>query len=160
MIRHFLLFFIFLLACFSCQKEEKTEKKDIHKYILVDKSSNPIPLPEDKLIVVNFLAYSCGSCMKELPVIKKVLREKDYRERFNFIGIVIDSDKGDFSDPDFPIYPGHKQNFIRFPVPGTPTTYIITPQGRKLVIIHGAVTEENFRKFLNQALEKVKKMIS
>jgi len=158
MIRYFLLFFVFLLAFFSCQKEEKTEKKDIHKYILVDKNLKPIPLPEDKLIVVNFLAYSCGSCMKELPVIKKVLREKDYREKFSFIGIVIDSDKGDFSDPDFPIYPGHKQNFVRFPVPGTPTTYIITPQGRKLVIIHGAVTEENFRNFLNQALEKVKKL--
>ncbi|WP_456464208.1 TlpA family protein disulfide reductase [Persephonella sp.] len=154
MIRIFLFFVVFALANLSCQKEEKAEKKDLHKYILVDKNSNPIPLPEDKLIVVNFLAYSCSSCMKELPVIKKVLREKDYRKKFSFIGIVIDSDKGDFSDPDFPIYPGHKQNFVRFPVPGTPTTYIITPKGKKLVIIYGAVKEENFRRFLNDALRK------
>ncbi len=156
--RFFLILVVFAFIGFSCQKEEKAEKKDIYKYILVDKNSNPIPLPEDKLIVVNFLAYSCSSCMRELPVIKKVLREKDFKEKFRFIGIVIDSDKGDFSDPDFPIYPGHKQNFVRFPVPGTPTTYIITPKGRKLVIIYGAVTEENLRKFLKQAIEKAKKL--
>ncbi len=158
MIRIFLFFLVFAFVNLSCQKEEKSEKKDLHKYILVDRNSNPIPLPEDKLIVVNFLAYSCSSCMRELPVIKKVLREKKFKGRFQFIGIVIDSDKGDFYDPDFPIYPGHKQNFVRFPVPGTPTTYIITPKGKKLIIIHGAVTEENFRKFLKQAVEKAERL--
>ena len=158
MIKYFLFFMIFSLLNLSCQKEDKAERKDIHRYILIDKSSNPIPLPKNKLIVVNFLAYSCGTCMKELPVIKKVLKEKDFTEKFQFIGIVIDSDKGDFSDPVFPIYPGHKQNFVRFPVPGTPTTYIITPKGKKLVIIYGAVTEGSFRNFLNQAIEKAKRL--
>lgn len=148
---------VFLLVFFllGCQEEKK---KTIVKNdsLLIDINGNPIPLPKDKLIILNFLAYSCSSCMKEIPILKKVLKEPEFKDKFQIIGIVIDSKKGDFSDPDFPIYPGHNQNFVRFPVPGTPTTYIITPNGKKLVIIYGAVTEKNLRKFLNQALEKAK----
>ena len=152
----FLMFFLVFLT-FSCQKEQ-ADNKEVFKSILLSADGKPIPLPEDKLIFINFLAYSCTSCMKELPVIKKVLSEPKYKDKFQFIGIVIDSDKGDFSDPNFPIYPGHKRNFVRFPVQGTPTTYIITPKGKKLVVIFGAVTEENLRKFLDQALQKAKSL--
>ena len=152
----FLTFFLVFLT-FSCQKEQ-ADNKEAFKSILLSADGKPIPLPEDKLIFINFLAYSCTSCMKELPVIKKVLSEPKYKDKFQFIGIVIDSDKGDFSDPNFPIYPGHKRNFVRFPVQGTPTTYIITPKGKKLLVIFGAVTEENLRKFLDQALQKAKSL--
>ena len=152
--RYLVLFLSFFVLSLSCQKEEKTADRDIHRYILVDKNGNPIPLPENKLIVVNFLAYSCSSCMREIPVLKKVIQEPRFKDKFHLIGIVIDSDKGDFSDPVFPVYPAHKQDFVRFPVPGTPTTYIITTEGKKLVVIYGAVTEQNFRKFLKQALKK------
>ncbi len=150
----FLLFFIFIVSCNNKTEENKTE--NLSKYILVDKNGNPIPLPKDKLIVVNFLAYSCISCMKEMPIMKKVISSPEYRDKFQIIGIVIDSPKGDLSDPTFPIYPNNDVNFVRFPVKGTPTTYIITPEGKKLVIIFGAITEESFKKFLNQALEKYK----
>ena len=151
----FIPFFIF-----SCDKESKTEKttENLSKYILVDKNGNPIPLPKDKLIVVNFLAYSCVSCMKEIPEMKKVISLPKYRDKFQIIGMVIDSPDGDLSDPLFPIYPNNNVNFVRFPVRGTPTTYIITPEGKKLVYIIGAVNEESFRKFLDEALEKYKKI--
>ncbi len=154
-------FFLFFILIFSCDdkksvKNEKSNEK-LSKYILVDKEGNPIPLPKDKLIIVNFLAYSCVSCMKEIPVMKKVVLMPQYRDKFQIIGIVIDSSKGDLTDPLFPIYPNHNVNFVRFPVRGTPTTYIITPKGKKLVVIIGAVNEENFKKFLNEALEKYKK---
>ncbi|WP_457641604.1 TlpA family protein disulfide reductase [Persephonella sp.] len=133
------------------------ERKDFHKYLLIDKNGNPVPLPEDKIIVLNFMAYSCNSCMKEIPVMKKIIQEPEFKNKFQIIAMVIDSERGDLSDPIFPIYPNHKQNFVRFPVPGTPTTYIITPKGKKLVTIYGAVTEENFRKFLREALKKAEK---
>ncbi|SNZ08591.1 plasmid transfer operon protein [Persephonella hydrogeniphila] len=154
--RYIFIFIPIFIILLSCQEKEKTSDKELHRYILVDKNGNPVPLPKDKLIVVNFLAYSCSSCMKEIPVLKKVIQEPQFKDKFQLIGIVIDSDKGDLSDPVFPIYPSHKQNFVRFPVPGTPTTYIITPEGKKLVVIYGAVTEKNFREFLKQALEKMK----
>ena len=148
-----LLVFLF----FSCQKE-KVNNKEAFKSILLSADGKPIPLPKNKLIFVNFLAYSCTSCMKEMPIIKKVLSEPKYKNKFQFIGIVIDSNEGDFSDPNFPIYPGDKRNFVRFPVRGTPTTYIITPKGKKLLVIFGAVTEENLRKFLDQAIQKAESL--
>ena len=92
--------------------------------------------------------------MQELPVIKKVLSSSKYRDKFSFIGCVIDADKDDLKDRDFPFYSCNRANFVRFPVHGTPTTYVITPKGKKLVFIFGAVTEENLKKFLDEALRK------
>ena len=150
-----LLIFAILIAC--NKREEKKESIKIPKgAILVDKNGNPIPLPKDKLIVVNFMAYSCSSCMEEIPILKKVLKEPEFKDRFTLIAIAIDGDKNDFSDPEFPIYANNSINQVRFPVPGTPTTYIITPEGKKLVYILGAVTEENLKKFLREALDKYK----
>ncbi len=149
---------LFITIFFACnKKEEKKENVQIPKgAILVDKNGNPIPLPKDKLIVVNFMAYSCSSCMKEIPVLKKVLKEPEFKNKFVLIALAIDADKNDLSDPDFPIYANNNVNQVRFPVPGTPTTYIITPEGKKLVYILGAVTEENLRNFLREALKKYK----
>jgi len=150
----FLLFFLLFLGC----KDDRENDQIINKNaILIDKEGKEIPLDEDKIIIVNFLAFSCVSCMKELPVFKKVLNEPKYKGKFQFIGIAIDSSEGDFSDKNFPIYPNHNANFVRFRVNGTPTTYIILPNGRKLVVIYGAVTEESLRKFLDEALEKAEK---
>ncbi len=150
------VFLIFLIFLFSCREKEESITK-YAGYILVDKEGKEIPIPKDKLIFVNFMAYSCSSCMKEIPVIKKVLREKQYKDLFAFIGCVIDADKNDLSDPFFPMYTCNRSNFVRFPVSGTPTTYIITPDGKKLIVIFGAVTEENLRKYLNTAIKKYEK---
>ncbi len=153
-----LLIFIFGLFFISCkeksgQPESPTSAKSTNA-ILLDKKGNPVPLPQDKLIIVNFFAYSCSSCMKEMPILKKIVQEPEFKDKFQIIGMVLDSSKPDLSDPIFPIYPNNNKNFVRFKVPGTPTTYIITPKGKKLVIIFGAVTEDSFRKFLKEALKK------
>ncbi len=75
---------------------------------------------------------------------------------FVFLFVSCQKDKEPRPSP-YLLYPSSSQNFVRFPVPGTPTTYIITSGGKKLVIIYGAATEGNFRKFLFQALKKAKK---
>jgi len=150
-----LLIFIFVIGC---KTEEKTENTDKNlNAVLLDKEGNPIPLDENKIIVVNFLSYSCVSCMKELPVFKQVLSEEKYKDKFQFVGIVLDSSEGDFSDKNFPIYPNNNRNFVRFKVNGTPTTYIILPNGRKLIVIYGAITPKSLRKFLDEALRKAEK---
>ncbi len=151
------LVLVFLLFGIGCKEKDK-ENITVSKHILINKEGKPIPLPKDKLIFVNFMAYSCSSCMKELPVIKKVLSSPKYKDKFAFIGCVIDADKDDLTDKNFPFYSCNKANFVRFPVPGTPTTYVITPQGKKLLFIFGAVTEENLKKFLDEALRKYEKI--
>jgi len=154
--KKYTVYFLFLfLFIFSACRNDNSESQVIDKNaILVDKSGKEIPLDKDKIIIVNFLAFSCVSCMRELPVFKKVLNEPKYKGKFQFVGIAIDSSEGDFSDKNFPIYPNHNANFVRFRVNGTPTTYIILPNGRKLVVIYGAVTEKSLRKFLDEALKK------
>ncbi len=152
----FAFFILFSLLFLSCEKENKEVK--LYPYILVDKNGNQIPLPKDKLIFVNFLAYSCSSCMRELPILKRVLSEKKYREKIAFVGCVIDAEKNDLKDKNFPFYACNKANFVRFPVPGTPTSYIITPDGKKLLKIFGAVTEKKLRAFLDEALRKYEKI--
>jgi thiol-disulfide isomerase/thioredoxin len=151
------IFLIFIFAFLNSCEENRRENKNINtSAILIDAKGNPIPLNEDKIIIVNFLSFSCVSCMKELPTFKKVLNEPKYKGKFQFIGLALDNSTGDFSDKEFPIYPNNNRNFVRFRVNGTPTTYIILPNGKKLVVIYGAVTEESLRKFLDEALEKAK----
>jgi len=152
------VFLVIVMILSSCKnKSEKKESVSISKgAVIVDINGNSIPLPEDKLIVLNFMAYGCSSCMKEIPVLKKVLKEPEFKDKFVLIGMVIDSTKNDFSDPEFPKYANNKVNFVRFPVPGTPTTYIITPKGKKLIYILGAITEESLKNYLRKALERYK----
>ena len=118
--------------------------KSFAKDMLKDKFGNPVKLPENKLIVLNFMAYSCGHCMAEIPIIKKVSREPEFKNNFVVIAFAIDGKQNDFKDPEFPIYANHPENQVRFPILGTPTTYIITPNGKKLITIYGALTEEKF----------------
>ncbi len=158
MVRYLTLFLISVSILLFSGCKEKKEKVFVSKHILVNKEGKEIPLPKDRLIFINFMAYSCGSCMKELPVIKKVLSDPEYRDKFVFIGCVIDADKDTLEDKNFPFYSCNRSNFVRFPVPGTPTTYIITPEGKKLVVIFGAITEENLKKFLDDALKKYEKI--
>jgi thiol-disulfide isomerase/thioredoxin len=152
------LIFVLTLNFISCKnKEKKSEISFSEKEknaIILDKNGNPIPLPKDKIIILNFFAYSCSACMEEMPILKKIIQEPEFKGKFQIIGLVLDSNKPDLSDPNFLIYPNNNKNFVRFKVPGTPTTYIITPEGKKLVVIFGAVTEDSFRKFLREALKK------
>jgi thiol-disulfide isomerase/thioredoxin len=155
------IIYLFLVVVFiSCDKKEENKSLKVapKNAIVIDYEGKEIPLPKDKLIILNFLAYSCSSCMEEIPILKKVLKEDKYKDRFYLVGLVIDSKENDLSDKQFPIYANNKINQVKFPVPGTPTTYIISPEGKKLVIIYGAITEENLRKFLDEALIKYKKI--
>ncbi|MEJ5172755.1 MAG: TlpA disulfide reductase family protein [Hydrogenothermaceae bacterium] len=125
------------------------------KVKLSDKSGREITLPKDKIIILNFMAYSCGHCMAEVPVFKKVLKDPEFKDRFVIYGFALDGKENNFQDRDFPIYANNPKNNVLFPTMGTPTTYIISPSGKKLQIIYGSITEENFRKFLRESLKKV-----
>lgn len=138
-------FLVLMLFSLSFSKE---------KTLLLDKFSNPVPLPSDKLIILNFMAYSCGHCMAEIPTIKKVLKEKEFEGKFIVIAFALDGKDNNFKDKDFPIYANNPKNQVLFPIFGTPTTYIINPSGKKLAVVYGALTEENLRKYLREALSK------
>ncbi|MEZ0324225.1 MAG: TlpA disulfide reductase family protein [Hydrogenothermaceae bacterium] len=127
----------------------------LSKVRLYDKSGNEVPLPQDKIIILNFMAYSCRYCMAEIPIFKKVLKEPEFKDKFVIYGFALDGKENNFQDRNFPIYANNPNNNVLFPTMGTPTTYIISPSGRKLLTIYGAVTEENLRKFLKETLKKV-----
>lgn len=138
------LFILFLIANLSQAKE-----------ILKDKFGNPINLPKDKIILINFIAYSCGHCMAEIPIIKKILKEDEFKNKVIVIAFAIDGKENNFKDKEYPIYANHPENQVRFPIFGTPTSYIITAEGKKLAVIYGSLTEKNLREYLREALKKV-----
>ncbi len=153
---YFVIFFLlsFIIGC----KEQVKIDKETAKAILLTKDDKPLQLPKDKLIVVNFFAYSCTTCMKEMPILKKVItQDPEFKDKFIIIGMALDGDKDDLSDPTFPKYVNNRKNFVRFPVPGTPTTYIIDYRGKKYAVIYGAMPEDQLRKVLKEAWEKYKK---
>lgn len=124
--------------------------KDIY---LLDKNGNKIELPKDKIIIINFMAYSCGHCMAEIPIFKKVLKKEEFKDKFYIVAFAIDGKENNFKDKDFPIYANNPKNQVIFPIFGTPTTYIIK-NGKKINVIYGAITEENLIKFLRESLKK------
>ncbi len=159
--RLFIYFSLVALMFFiGCDKKSnqseppQPKNKTPVKSLLLDAKGNPVPLPKDKLIFVNFMAYSCSACMEEIPIIKKVMSLPEYKDKFAVIAFAIDATDNNLKDKDFPIYANNNLNQVRFPVPGTPTSYIITPNGKKLVVIVGAVREDTLKKFLNEALQK------
>lgn len=123
---------------------------------LYDKNGNEISFPKDKLIILNFMAYSCGHCMAEIPVFKKVLSKPEYADKFVIYGFAIDGKENNFKDKQFPIYSNNPKNNVVFPVMGTPTTYIVDSSGKKLEIIYGSITEKKLEQFLKESLKKHK----
>lgn len=123
---------------------------------LYDKNGNKISFPKDKLIILNFMAYSCGHCMAEIPVFKKVLSKPEYADKFVIYGFAIDGKENNFKDKQFPIYSNNLKNNVVFPVMGTPTTYIVDFSGKKLEIIYGSITEKKLEQFLKESLKKHK----
>lgn len=123
---------------------------------LYDKNGNEIPLSKDKLTILNFMAYSCGHCMAEIPIFKKVLSKPEYRDKFLVYAFALDGKENNLKDATFPIYANNPRNNVIFPVMGTPTTYIVDHTGKKLQIIYGSITEKSLDNFLKQSLEKHK----
>ncbi|MCX7738818.1 MAG: TlpA family protein disulfide reductase [Hydrogenothermaceae bacterium] len=121
---------------------------------LFDKSGREIPLPKDKILILNFISYSCGHCMAEIPVFKKVLSKQEFRGRFILYTFSLDGKENNFKDPEFPIYANNSKNNVLFPTMGTPTTYIISPSGKKLEVIYGSITEKSLESFLQNSLRK------
>lgn len=140
------LYLILILFTFSFGQQKKP--------ILLDKSGNPVFLPENKIILLNFIAYSCGHCMAEIPTIKKVLKDPEFKDKVVVIAFAIDGKENNLKDKDFSIYANNPKNQVIFPIMGTPTTYIISPNGKKLAVIYGALTEENLRRYLREAISK------
>lgn len=123
---------------------------------LYDKNGDEVVLPKDRLTILNFMAYSCGHCMAEIPVFKKVLAKPEYRDRFVIYAFAIDGKENNLKDKSFPIYANNPKNNVVFPVMGTPTTYIVDPYGKKLEIIYGSITEQSLETFLQGSLKKYK----
>ncbi len=141
-----IILLVFLIFTFSFGVEKKV--------VILDKFGNPISLPENKIILLNFMAYSCGHCMAEIPTIKKVLKEKEFKDRVVVIAFAVDGKENNLKDKDFPIYANNPKNQVVFPIMGTPTTYIVNSSGKKLALIYGSLTEENLRKYLQDAISK------
>lgn len=128
-----------IVVCGSCQSKNKSEQP-------VSASTDSIAAYESKTtvkevdnnlpIVYDFSAVWCGPCKLFAPVFEKV--SKEYAGKANFVKVDVDT------NPELA-----QQWNIR----SVPTIIVAHPTTRQYAMAQGAMSEEDFKAFLDQALK-------
>ncbi len=124
-----------IVACGSCQSKNKSEQPVAASAAYESKTTvkevdNSLP------IVYDFSAVWCGPCKLFAPVFEKV--SKEYAGKANFVKVDVDT------NPELA-----QQWNIR----SVPTIIVAHPTTRQYAMAQGAMSEEDFKAFLDQALK-------
>lgn len=106
-------------------------------------------------VVINYWATWCPPCREEIPEL--VLFHENHKDRDAVVlGInmeqVSPAALREFVDQNFmtyPVLPGKPNMETVGPVPGLPTTYLISPDGRLAARQVGMVTAEGIESYIN-----------
>lgn len=115
-------------------------------------SGKSYPWKSDKWTLVNYFAEWCSPCLAELPELNSLTQAGDLR----VFGISYDrlSDqeiKGLVTryEIQFPVLKTSSLETLPLSLPAVlPTTYILSPDGEIVDVLHGKVTEEGIRNLL------------
>lgn len=128
-----------MVMCGSCQSKSRSEQKQqtaasdsITEYeskTTVREIDNNLP------IVYDFSAVWCGPCKLFAPIFEKV--SKEYADKANFVKVDVDT------NPELA-----QQWGIR----SVPTIIVAHPSTRQYTMAQGAMSEEDFKAFLDQSL--------
>lgn len=137
-----------LLALAGCKEETLALGKTAPALAVYDLAGNEATLAQwrGRTVYLNFWSVSCGGCIAEMPVLQRL--SVQYAQRIAVVGVNTDPQSVD-------IQPIVWRQQIRFPVLrdqlgitqeryrviGTPTSFIIDPQGKLLELKEGTVDE-------------------
>ncbi len=128
-----------IVACGSCQSKNKSEQPVAASTdsIAAYESKTTVKEVDNSLpIVYDFSAVWCGPCKLFAPVFEKV--SKEYAGKANFVKVDVDT------NPELA-----QQWNIR----SVPTIIVAHPSTRQYAMAQGAMSEEDFKAFLDQALK-------
>lgn len=107
------------------------------------------------MIVLNFWSESCSVCIAELKRFDHIM--KQYSNKVHFLAINIDGDNSNTAQVisknqlSLPIVKDQLHiTSERYGLIGTPTTFIIDPEGKILYKSEGLITEQTLTKLLTQ----------
>lgn len=121
----------------------------------IDGSSDKLSNYRGKWVVVNFWATWCPPCVEEMPELQAF-----HDEHKNTNGVVLGVNNESVSDKKlkqflddyfitYPIYTSKpRYNTEVGPIPGLPTTYLVSPQGTVEARQVGGVTKEMLERFI------------
>ena len=153
--------------------KENTDVK-VPNLVLYDQYGKEHNLEEykGKVVIINFWATWCGYCIEEMPAFEKVYKEFGSNEKdVIFLGVAgpkskenlnnIDVEKEEvikFLNENKITYPNLMdetgKSFSEYGIRAFPTTYVINKSGKLEGSVSGAISEEQLRKTINEALKK------
>jgi len=145
---------------FTFGKINYTEKHEAYNFKLEDLNGNKISLNEyrGKVVLINFWAYWCAPCIREMPVLVKIYQ--NYKEQdVQVLGIAIVSrgneipKKVNTTGVTYPILLGDKQIIADYGYfTSIPQTFIVGRDGIIIKEMEGSYDYSEFDKEIKAAL--------
>jgi peroxiredoxin len=114
-------------------------------FTAADLKGNPVQLKtfRDKVVVLNFWGIACGPCIREMPVLNKVVEEFKNNPEVIFLGLALDKtddltrffEKRNF---DYTILNNCSFAFRDYQIDGLPIHMVIGKTGKIIIKIKGA----------------------
>lgn len=128
------------------------------EFTLVDIAGKKVQLADyrGKWVVINYWATWCPPCREEIPELVHFHEQHKDRDAV-VLGVNMETVSQErlrqFVDENFMTYPvltGSSDMQTVGPVPGLPTTYLVSPEGRLVARQVGAITAENIETFISK----------
>lgn len=142
-----------VLGLVSCKEEIAKVGGPAPALAVYNLQDKPVSLSDfpHKTILINFWSQSCGMCIVELQTLQKF--EKKYPNSVQVIAINTDGDKGDIPAVMkkrhislLVVKDQMKITAERYKLVGTPTSYVINPEGKIIYKFESIIPENDLEK--------------
>lgn len=127
----------------------------------LDGQSHKLSDYRGKWVLVNFWATWCPPCLEEIPELE-IFHNNNQQDRAVVLGINLEEiDRGllrEFVDDQFVSYPilltGPDTRLPFGRIPGLPTSFLVSPEGKVTARVVGAVTAESIENYIDNYQER------
>lgn len=135
-----------MFSVMGCQSSSTSSSSGPMEFMLSDLSGKTVKLSDfrGKVIIIDFWATWCVPCREEIPNFSKLYNK--FKNEKNFAMFAIVNESGDVesikesirqSGIDYPVIIGDMKTVRNFGVPGYPTTFVLSKEGKITLKIIG-----------------------